>query len=237
MSRCTAPVYGHRTASGAANCPACGSRSYHRSPSYYTPPTRPSWSGGGGSSSGGSSGGSSGAGKSRRLRGGGAVSYTAAEWRTIEPLARQAEEQAREHPERRDLFLCHPWDDRKGAARELCDLLVSLGATVWFSEKDVGLGKSLLREIDKGLANSRIGIVLVTPALLKTLAAEGIADKELSALLATDRVIPVAHDTTFDALRDVSPLLAARSGLSTGDSSMRDVATKVAAAAAAEYDT
>ncbi len=232
MSRCTAPVCGHRTASGAANCPACGSRSYYRSPSYYTPPTRPSWSGGGGSS-----GGSSGAGKSRRLRGGGAVSYTPAEWRTIEPLARQAEEQAREHPERRDLFLCHAWDDRKGAARELCDLLVSLGATVWFSEKDVGLGKSLLREIDKGLANSRIGIVLVTPALLKSLAAEGIADKELSALLATDRVIPVAHDTTFDALRDVSPLLAARSGLSTGHSSMRDVATKVAAAAAAEYDT
>jgi hypothetical protein len=232
MSRCTAPVYGHRTASGAANCPACGSRSYYRSPSYYTPPTRPSWSGGGGSS-----GGSSGAGKSRRPRGGGAVSYTPAEWRTIEPLARQAEEQAREHPERRDLFLCHAWDDRNGAARDLCDLLVSLGATVWFSEKDVGLGKSLLREIDKGLANSRIGIVLVTPALLKSLAAEGIADKELSALLATDRVIPVAHDTTFDALRDVSPLLAARSGLSTGHSSMRDVATKVAAAAAAEYDT
>ena len=74
------------------------------------------------------------------------MSYTAAEWRTIEPLARQAEEQAREHPERRDLFLCHAWDDRQGAARELCDLLVSLGATVWFSEKDVGLGKSLLRE-------------------------------------------------------------------------------------------
>jgi TIR domain len=165
------------------------------------------------------------------------VSYTAAEWRTIEPLARQAEEQAREHPERRDLFLCHAWDDRQGAARELCDLLVSLGATVWFSEKDVGLGKSLLREIDRGLANSRIGIVLVTPALLKSLAAEGIADKELSVLLATDRVIPVAHGTTFEALRDVSPLLAARSGLSTRDSSMRDVATKVAAAAAAEDDT
>ena len=238
MSHCTAPVYGHRTASGAANCPACGSRSYYRSPSYYAPPTRPSWSAGGGSSTGrSSSGGSSSGGRSRRLRGGGSVSYTAAEWRTIEPLARQAEEQAREHPERRDLFLCHAWDDRKGAARELCDLLVSLGATVWFSEKDVGLGKSLLREIDKGLANSRIGIVLVTPALLKSLAAERIADKELSALLATDRVIPVAHGTTFDALRDVSPLLAARSGLSTGDSSMRDVATKVAAAAAAEDDT
>ena len=65
----------------------------------------------------------------------------------------------------------------------------------------------------------------------------GVADKELSALLATDRVIHVAHGTTFDALRDVSPLLAARSGLTTGDNlSMRDVAAKVAAAAAAESD-
>ncbi len=165
------------------------------------------------------------------------MSYTPTEWRTIEPLARTAEEQARIHPELRDVFLCHAWDDRNGAAKELCDLLTSLGATVWYSENDVDLGTSLLREIDRGLANSRIGIVLVTPALLKSLADQGVADKELSALLATDRVIPIAHGTTFDALRDMSPLLAARSGLTTGDDlSMRDVATKIAAAAAAAGD-
>jgi hypothetical protein len=139
----------------------------------------------------------------------------------------------RGYPERRDLFLCHAWDDRTAAAKEFNDLLVSLGVTVWFSEKDVGLGKSLLREIDKGLANSRIGIVLVTPALLTSLASQGIADKELSALLATDRVIPVAHGTTFDALREISPLLASRSGLDTAESSLEEVAAKVAAAAAA----
>jgi len=100
--------------------------------------------------------------------------------------------------------------------------------TVWFSEKDVGLGTSLIREIDKGLRNCRAGIVLVTPALFKSLDAAGIADKELSALLATDRVIPVAHGTTFEALRDVSPLLAARSGLSTEGSSLKDLAAKIA---------
>lgn len=153
----------------------------------------------------------------------------------MEPIARNAEVVAQAHPERRDLFLCHAWDDKEGAAKNLCDLLVSHGATVWFSQYDVGLGKSLLQEIDRGLANSRIGIVLVTPALLETLkSATGIAGKELSALLATDRVIPVAHNTTFDALRDVSPLLAARSGLTVGDLSLDDVAKKVAAAAAAE---
>lgn len=173
------------------------------------------------------------------MRSGKRVSYSPAEWRTFEPLAQKAEDVARAYPDRRDLFLCHAWDDRQGAAKDLCDLLMSHGATVWFSEYDVSLGKSLLTEVDKGLRNSRVGIVLVTPAMLKTLeAAAGIASKELAALLATDRVIPIAHGTDFDALRDVSPLLGARSGLTTSATlSLDEVAQKVAAAAAAVEDT
>lgn len=164
------------------------------------------------------------------------MSYSPTEWRTFEPMARSAERIAQAYPDRRDVFLCHAWDDRQGAAKELCDLLVSHGATVWFSEYDVGLGKSLLTEIDKGLRDSRGGIVLVTPAMLDTLrAATGIASKELAALLATDRVIPIAHGTDFDAVRDVSPLLGARSGLTTGAAlSLDHVAKKIAAATAAE---
>lgn len=131
-------------------------------------------------------------------------------------------------PELRDVFLCHAWDDRAGAAKELHDLLESRGVRVWFSEKDVGLGVPLLRAIDRGLVNSRIGVVLVTPALLKRLAAEGIADKELSALLARERLIPIVHGTTYEALRDVSPLLASRSGLDTKDDPMATVAVKLA---------
>lgn len=92
----------------------------------------------------------------------------------------------------------------------------------------MGLGVPLLRAIDKGLANSRIGIVLVTPALLRRLPLEGIADKELSALLAGERLVPVVHETTYDALREVSPLLASRSGLSTAEEPMTKVAAKLA---------
>lgn len=131
-------------------------------------------------------------------------------------------------PDLRDVFLCHAWDDRKGVAKELHDLLEALGVSVWFSEKDVLLGSSLLREIDKGLVKSRVGIVLVTPALLRRLQGEGIADKELSALLARDLLVPIVHDTTYDALREVSPLLGSRSGLSTAEGPMADVAAKLA---------
>ena len=98
---------------------------------------------------------------------------------------------------------------------------------MWFSEKDVPLGTSLLREIDKGLAKSRVGIVLVTPALLKRVAAEGIADKELSVLLARDLLVPVVHETTYEELREVSPLLGSRSGLSTAEEPMSAVAVKL----------
>ena len=74
------------------------------------------------------------------LSAGGFVSYSPAEWRSVEPLARKSEEQARRHFERHDLFFCHAWDEREGVATELCDRLVSRGATVWFNRYDVGLG-------------------------------------------------------------------------------------------------
>lgn len=154
--------------------------------------------------------------------------YTPAQVRALTPVRRSVEHRARAHPSFRDVFLCHAWDDRKGAAKELHDLLEANKVSVWFSEKDVMLGAPLLRAIDKGLANSRAGIVLVTPALLTRVASEGIADKELSELLARDQLIPVVHGTTYEALREVSPLLGSRSGLSTAEDSMAIVATKIA---------
>jgi len=86
----------------------------------------------------------------------------------------------------------------------------------------------MMRAIDKGLANSKIGLVLVTPALLERLPKEGVADKELSALLARNQLVPIVHNTTYDALRNVSPMLASRSGLDTAEDPMAVVAQKIA---------
>lgn len=225
MARCTAPVHGHRTASGAAACPACGGRyrSYGSSYGSYGgfSSAGSSWSGGG------SSGGSPTTARPRWSKPGSTVTYTSAEVRALTPIRASIEVRAT-LPELRDVFLCHAWDDRKSAARELHELLESNGVSVWFSERDVLLGAPLLREIDKGLAKSRVGIVLVTPALLRRIEGEGIAEKELSALLARDQLVPVVHGTTYEALREVSPLLGSRSGLSTADDSVAVVAAKLA---------
>jgi len=260
MARCTAPREGHRTASGRDACPACGGRSRgysgysgYSTSSYQSSPT-PSYSSGyssGSRSSGGSrsvkprwSRRSSGSGGGSWSGGSSAALYTEAEVRALTPVRENVEKQLAADkqliaqqlpvPDKRDYFLCHSWDDRKDAAKELCDLLCSNGSTVWFSENDIPLGSSFVREIDKGLAKSRTGIVLVTPAFLRGLPKMGIADRELSALLAQDRLIPIVHNTTYDALRAVSPLLGSRNGLDTAEQTMTEIAAKLAEIAAPE---
>lgn len=152
------------------------------------------------------------------------------------PLRRTVELRARQEPALRDVFLCHAWDDRRGAATELHDLLKAEGMSVWFSERDILLGQPFLREIDRGLAKSRTGLVLVTPALLKRVDSRGVSDMELSALLARDLLIPVVHKMTYDDLRMVSPLLGSRNGLDTADDSMAVIAAKIAEMVTVEGD-
>jgi TIR domain len=231
MARCTAPIDGHRTSSGRAKCPACGGRGGGYGYRSYSPPSYYSTGVSGSARSSGRAGSSS-SGSSARPRwspAGSTVIYTPVEVRALTPF-RESFEKRGPYRDRRDFFLCHAWDDRRGPAKDLHDHLELVGVSVWFSEKDIPLGTPFLREIDKGLAKSKIGIVLVTPALLERLKAEvgSIADKELSALLASDQLIPVVHNTTYEALRDVSPMLASRNGLNTAENTMANVAAKLA---------
>ncbi|MDA4848416.1 toll/interleukin-1 receptor domain-containing protein [Hoeflea sp. E7-10] len=233
MARCTAPVMGHRSAAAAANCPACGGR-YGRSRSYggygssygssastpYSPMSN---------SSGRTTGGSGRRTTKPRWSGSSSAAwYTPEQVLALTPIRENVESLAVSQPDLRDVFLCHAWDDRQGSAKELHDLLEARGVRVWFSEKDLGLGVPMMRAIDKGLVNSRVGIVLVTPAMLRRLPAEGVADKKLSALLRRERLVPVVHGTTYEELEHVSLLLASRAGLSTAEEPMAEVAAKIA---------
>jgi hypothetical protein len=225
VTRCTAPVRGHNSAAAAAACPACR---YRRGYGYGGYASSYSSSSSYGNSSGGGGGRSVGSSRPSWSRAASSISYTPAQVLSLTPIRQAVETRGAEQPDLRDVFLCHAWDDRQGPAKELHELLVGAGVKVWFSEKDLGLGVPMMRAIDKGLANSRIGLVLVTPALLARLPKESVADKELSALLARNQLIPIVHNTTYEALRNVSPLLASRSGLDTAEDSMSVVAKKIA---------
>ena len=229
MAQCTAPIRGHRTAAAAAACPVCGGRrSYY---SHFRYNSYPTFSSGYSSVSNGlRASGSSNGGIKKKAKWspvGSTVLYTPAQIMTLAPVRESIVNQSKT-PEKYDLFLCHAWDDRKGIAKELFEKLTAIGVSVWFSENDLPLGSTMLREIDKGLAKSRAGVVLVTPAFLRRVENEGVAEKELSALLAKNLLVPIVHNTTYDALRDVSPLLGSRSGLDTNEDSMDEIVAKLA---------
>lgn len=232
MAQCTAPVRGHSSSAAAAACPACRYR-YGRGYGYgggYSSPSYPTYSssGSGGASRAGSGGSSGGASRPRWSRAGSTVFYTSAQVQALTPIRDAVEKVAVQQPDLRDCFLCHAWPDRQGAAKDLDDALKAAGVKTWFSELDLGLGVPMMRAIDRGLANSRIGLVLVTPQFIEGQPNQGVADKELSALLAGNRLVPIVHGTTYDELRNVSPLLASRTGLDTKEDTMADVAAKIA---------
>ena len=225
MAQCTAPVNGHRSADARANCPICGRRGVYSSYNGYSGNSDYSRSYSSPSKNRTVSSSSGNKIRAKWSSAGSTILYTPAEIKTLTPLRNEVEKRAT--ADLKDIFLCHAWEDRRTTAKNLTDLLVENGTSVWFSENEVLLGTNLLREIDKGLAASRVGIVLVTASFLKRIQGNGIADKELSALLSRDQLIPVLDGVTFEELYDVSPLLASRSGLNTSEETMEDIANKL----------
>ncbi|MEU1396149.1 toll/interleukin-1 receptor domain-containing protein [Micromonospora zamorensis] len=227
--RCTAPSRGHRTSSCAAACPVHGRSSYRPYTSYPSPfnyaSSSSSRSGGGSGSSAGGSGGRSA--RPRWSPANSPVAYTSDEIAALDRY-RSKVEAVGPRAKSYDLFLCHAWEDRRGTATELHLLLEVEDVSVWFSEKGIILGQPFMREIDKGLAKMRIGLVLITPALLRRVDSGGLSEKELSELLSRDLLIPVAHGVTYEEIRSVSPLLGSRNGLSTEEDSLESIAKKIA---------
>ena len=147
MTKCTAPVRGHNSAAAAAACPACRYRSSYGYGSSHSSSSN-NWSNYNNSGSGSRSISSS---RPSWSRAGSSVSYTPAQVVSLTPVREAVEKESAAKPDLRDCFLCHAWDDRQEAAKELHDLLEAAGVKVWFSEKDLGLGVPMMRAIDKGL--------------------------------------------------------------------------------------
>jgi hypothetical protein len=145
--------------------------------------------------------------------------------RNLEPVRAATVARTQGH----DVFLCHAWPDRKADAKDVHDLLVGQDVSVWFSEVSLRPGTDMRVAIEKGLVSSRMGIVLVTPAMLEKLSTDrSIANAELSALLRRGLLVPVMHGVTFEELDQVSPMLASRGGFSTAEEPINDIVVKLA---------
>lgn len=62
-----------------------------------------------------------------------------------------------------DVFISHPSEDKEAVARPLADLLIERGVGVWYDDFSLTVGDSLRRTIDRGLAGSRFGVIVLSP--------------------------------------------------------------------------
>jgi hypothetical protein len=127
-----------------------------------------------------------------------------------------------------DLFISHASEDKDSFVRPLAALLAEFGLTVWFDEFTLQLGDSLAESIDRGLASSRFGLVVVSQNFLK----KPWPRRELSGLVAREVgrsriILPVWLDVSRDDVLGYSPTLADALALDASKLSLRDVALKI----------
>lgn len=109
-----------------------------------------------------------------------------------------------------DFFVSHASED-KDVAEPLVQKLAGTGARVWYDRIVLTIGDSLRRKIDEGLANSRYGIVILSPRFLE----KDWPQRELDGLAALEVngrkvILPVWHDIAADGVRRYSPTLSDR---------------------------
>jgi TIR domain len=114
-----------------------------------------------------------------------------------------------------DLFISHAAEDKETFVRPLVRMLQARGVKVWFDEYTLRLGDSLRRTIDEGLARSRFGVVVLSPAFFS----KEWPQRELDALVAREAdggkvILPVWHNISAAGIRQYSPILADRFAVS-----------------------
>jgi hypothetical protein len=110
----------------------------------------------------------------------------------------------------RDVFVSHASEDKDAIARPLVNELVRRGLSVWFDEHELLLGDPLRRRIDEGLAQSTIGVVILSHDFFAKEWPQLELDGLHARLTAGEKnvIVPVWHDLTKQDLVQYSPLLA-----------------------------
>lgn len=127
-----------------------------------------------------------------------------------------------------DVFVCHASEDKEAIAKPLANILSAFGVKVWYDEFTITVGDSLSRSIDKGLANSNFGIIILSPSFFL----KGFAEYELRGLTAKEIggrkvILPIWHKITRKDVLRYSPPLADKWALRTEQYSLQEIAIKL----------
>jgi TIR domain-containing protein len=127
-----------------------------------------------------------------------------------------------------DVFVSHATED-KNFVTPLVKALERAGIQVWYDNNMLRWGDDLRSSIDRGLANSRYGIVVFSKAFLS---GKHWTEFELNGLFAKERfgrkvILPIWHNITRGDLAKYSPSFADRIAKVTRKDSISDIVTSL----------
>ncbi|HEY0080668.1 MAG TPA: TIR domain-containing protein [Pyrinomonadaceae bacterium] len=128
-----------------------------------------------------------------------------------------------------DAFISHASEDKEDLVRPLAEKLKAAGFSIWYDEFELRVGDSLRRSIDKGLASSRFGIVVLSPNFF----AKNWPQYELDGLVAKEMtggkvILPLWHKVSKDEVIAQSPTLADKVALNTATYSIDELVEELA---------
>jgi hypothetical protein len=131
--------------------------------------------------------------------------------------------------ETHDVFISHASEDKDDFVRPLAGALIAQGLNVWYDEMTLRIGDSLRQKIDKGLANSKVGLVVLSPSFIK----KGWTNYELDGIVTRtvsgeQVLLPIWHNITKQQVVDFSPSIADKVARSTATHTIEEIALEIA---------
>jgi hypothetical protein len=128
-----------------------------------------------------------------------------------------------------DVFISHASEDKDDVVRPLAIALRNLGLSVWYDEFELKIGDSLRRKIDKGLARSKFGIVVLSKSFIK----KGWTNYELDGIMTRvvdgeQVLLPIWHEITKKEVVEYSPSLADKLARNTSSNTVEEIAEEIA---------
>lgn len=127
-----------------------------------------------------------------------------------------------------DVFISHASDDKEEVVRPLANAIQAEGLTVWYDEFELRIGDSLRQKIDRGLANSRFGVVILSKAFFGRGWPEYELDGLVTRAVSSEQILlPIWHNVSKHEVMNYSPTLANRLARSTATHTVEKIATEI----------
>ena len=124
----------------------------------------------------------------------------------------------------------HAWEDKEDFVDEFVGELKKQGLKVWYDTNKLKWGDSMREKIDKGLAKSRYGVVVLSPNYIAE--HKYWTKAELNGLFQVESIngkviLPIWHNLTKKQVVEYSPIIADRKAMTTASMTAEEIAVQL----------